>query len=207
MPLSRAVTGGGGGAVADNSITNAKLRDSAALSVIGRATNSGGDPADIAVTANSNQVLRESGGALAFGQIAPANVGAAPASGSSYIGMPMVIKVPFTASGTPGTADDITIDYSQFLPAGTTWELYDAQHHIETAQTSATGQVFTAAAGAGTQVTTSMAAATANVLTRNSRGTITTGITSATTHFYRRSGGASPAGTVGHLRLYLVRTG
>lgn len=39
--------------IADNSITNAKLRDSAALSVIGRNVNSSGDPADIAATNGS----------------------------------------------------------------------------------------------------------------------------------------------------------
>lgn len=40
-------------------VSDANLRDSAALSVIGRSANSTGDPADIATTANSNHVLRE----------------------------------------------------------------------------------------------------------------------------------------------------
>jgi len=43
----------------NNVVTDANLRDSAALSVIGRSANSTGDPADIATTANSNHVLRE----------------------------------------------------------------------------------------------------------------------------------------------------
>lgn len=53
----------------DNSaVTDAKLRNSAALSVIGRASNSAGAPADI--TAGSDkQVLRRSGTSLGFGAI------------------------------------------------------------------------------------------------------------------------------------------
>lgn len=58
-----------GSDLGDGSVTDAKLRDSAALSVIGRSANSTGDPADIATTASSNAVLRESGGVLGFGQV------------------------------------------------------------------------------------------------------------------------------------------
>lgn len=54
--------------IADNSITDAKLRDSAALSVIGRSANSTGDPADIAA-GSDHQVLRRSGTSLAFGAV------------------------------------------------------------------------------------------------------------------------------------------
>lgn len=54
--------------IADNAVTDAKLRDSAALSVIGRATNSTGDPADIAAASDGN-VLRRSGTTLAFGAV------------------------------------------------------------------------------------------------------------------------------------------
>jgi hypothetical protein len=52
--------------VADDSITNAKIRDSAGLSVIGRSANSSGDPADI--TGTDGQILRVSGTTLGFGQ-------------------------------------------------------------------------------------------------------------------------------------------
>lgn len=59
--------------ISDNSITDAKLRDSAALSVIGRSANSTGDPADI--TAGSDgHVLRRSGTALGFGTVAAAGI-------------------------------------------------------------------------------------------------------------------------------------
>jgi hypothetical protein len=56
------------GGLLDNAVTNTKLRDSAALSVIGRSINSTGDPADISA-ASDNQVLRRSGTALGFGAI------------------------------------------------------------------------------------------------------------------------------------------
>jgi hypothetical protein len=55
-------------------VSNAKLRDSGALSVIGRAANSTGDPADISATAASNAVLRESGSVLGFGTIATGGI-------------------------------------------------------------------------------------------------------------------------------------
>ncbi|MHC4501224.1 MAG: DUF2793 domain-containing protein, partial [Planctomycetota bacterium] len=53
----------------NNSVTNAILRDSAALSVIGRSANSVGDPADI-VAGTDAHVLRRSGTSLGFGQLA-----------------------------------------------------------------------------------------------------------------------------------------
>jgi hypothetical protein len=60
--------------LADNSVTNAKLRDSVAYSVIGRTSGTTGDPADIA--ASANQVLRRSGsGNLEFGTLVTANIG------------------------------------------------------------------------------------------------------------------------------------
>lgn len=58
----------------DNGTTNAKLRDSGALSVIGRSANSSGDPADISATPASAAVLRESGSVLGFGQVATAGI-------------------------------------------------------------------------------------------------------------------------------------
>jgi len=52
----------------DNAVTNAKLRDSSPLSVIGRASNTTGDPADI-VAGSDGQVLLRSGNTLGFGQV------------------------------------------------------------------------------------------------------------------------------------------
>lgn len=54
-------------------ITSAALRDSAALSVIGRSANSSGVPADIAASADGD-VLRRSGTSIAFGQLTAANI-------------------------------------------------------------------------------------------------------------------------------------
>ena len=55
-------------------VTSAMLRDSDALSVIGRSANSTGAPADIAATAATDYVLRESGGTLGFGTVATAGL-------------------------------------------------------------------------------------------------------------------------------------
>ena len=62
------------GGIADDAVTNVKLRNSGALSVIGRSLNSLGDPADIAATATSDAVLRESGSVLGFGTIATGGI-------------------------------------------------------------------------------------------------------------------------------------
>jgi hypothetical protein len=54
--------------ILDNNITNAKLRDSAAVSVIGRSANSSGDPADIPASAN-DRILARVADVLDFVQI------------------------------------------------------------------------------------------------------------------------------------------
>ena len=77
ITLTGDVTGSGTGSfaatVADGVISNAKLRDSAALSVIGRSANSTGDAADIAAGTDGH-VLRRSGTTLGFGTIATAGI-------------------------------------------------------------------------------------------------------------------------------------
>jgi hypothetical protein len=55
-------------ALADDGVTNLKLRNSAGLSVIGNGTNASADPGDL-VAASDFQVLRRSGTALAFGAV------------------------------------------------------------------------------------------------------------------------------------------
>lgn len=57
--------------LADNAVTDAKLRAAAALSILGRASNSSGNLADIAAAAN-DRVLSRSGNALAFTQVTAA---------------------------------------------------------------------------------------------------------------------------------------
>jgi len=56
-----------------NNVTDAKLRQAAALSVIGRSANSTGDVADMAAAVDG-YVLRRSGTTLGFGQIATAGI-------------------------------------------------------------------------------------------------------------------------------------
>ncbi len=60
--------------IAANAVTDTKLRDSAALSVVGRAINSSGDPADISAAAD-DRLLTRVGAALAWTQL---TVGMAP---------------------------------------------------------------------------------------------------------------------------------
>jgi hypothetical protein len=55
--------------IADGAITDAKIRDAAALSVLGRSSNTSGDVADIAA-ATDGFVLRRSGATLGFGTVA-----------------------------------------------------------------------------------------------------------------------------------------
>lgn len=50
-------------------VTDAKLRNSVALSVIGRSTGTAGVPADIAAGTGTHHVLRENSGTIGFGQI------------------------------------------------------------------------------------------------------------------------------------------
>jgi WD40 repeat protein len=59
--------------IENNAITDVKLRDSAAVSVIGRSANSSGDPADIVASANDN-VLKREGDALVFGKVKTADI-------------------------------------------------------------------------------------------------------------------------------------
>ncbi len=67
--------------IANDSITDAKLRNSAALTVIGRSANSTGDPADIAAGSDGD-ILRRASSVLGFGSVPVASVtGAATTAG------------------------------------------------------------------------------------------------------------------------------
>lgn len=79
-PICRTLTGdvtidaAGVTAIGTAKVTSAMLRNSAALSVIGRSANSSGVPADITCTAASDAVLRESGSVLGCGTIATGGI-------------------------------------------------------------------------------------------------------------------------------------
>lgn len=60
--------------VAANGITDAKLRQGSALSLVGRTANSVGDVANIAATAATDAVMRESGSTIGWGTIATAGI-------------------------------------------------------------------------------------------------------------------------------------
>lgn len=68
-----ATAGSNATTIANDAVTDAKLRNSAALSVIGRATNTTGDPADIPAGTDAH-VLRRSGTNLGFGQVATGGI-------------------------------------------------------------------------------------------------------------------------------------
>src|SRR3990167_7771375 len=78
ITLTGDVTGSGTGSfaatIAADAVTDAKLRESGALSVIGRSANTTGNPADISASAASDAVLRESGSVLGFGTVATAGI-------------------------------------------------------------------------------------------------------------------------------------
>ena len=59
--------------IADNAVGNEHIRDSAALSVIGRSSSTSGNPADI-VAGTDGHVLRLSGTTLGFGTVATAGI-------------------------------------------------------------------------------------------------------------------------------------
>jgi hypothetical protein len=69
----------------DDSVTDAKLRNSGALSVMGRAVNSAGNPSDIAVTSGTNYVLMEDSGSLEWSTILNANVSSVAAISHSKL--------------------------------------------------------------------------------------------------------------------------
>lgn len=75
--------------IANNAVSDAKLRDSAAVSVIGRSANSSGDPADIAASANDQALMRQ-GDALGF---------AVPTAGTHALWIPAQAMVPATTTG------------------------------------------------------------------------------------------------------------
>lgn len=83
--------------VNDDQITDAKLRESAGVSVIGRSANSTGNPADIVAGADGD-VLRRDSGVVGFGTIAQSSViGLVAALAGKF---KQVVMQVFTADGT-----------------------------------------------------------------------------------------------------------
>jgi len=95
----------GTGDIGDDAVTDAKLRNSAGLSVIGRASNSTGDPADI-VAASDGQVLRRSGTSVAFGTVPTAGLADDAVDNAKLANMVQAtVKGRAVAAGTGDPAD------------------------------------------------------------------------------------------------------
>lgn len=107
---------GSGFALSNNSVTDAILRDSTSYSVIGRATGSVGDPADIVAT--SDTVLRRSGtGNLAFGTLVTNNIGAGQITYSRIQNMSSG-KLLGRSTGGSGSVEEITVSTGLTLSGG-----------------------------------------------------------------------------------------
>lgn len=105
------ITVSGGGTVLTidpNVVTNGKLRDSGALSVIGNSTNAALDPADISATASSDAVLRESGSTIGWGTIATAGIGNAQVTYAKIQNVTATDRVLGRSSAGAGTIEEIT---------------------------------------------------------------------------------------------------
>lgn len=92
----------------DNLVTDAKLRDSAGLSVIGRSANSVGDPADI-VANNDAEVLRRSGTTLGFGQVATAGIADDAVTYAKLQNISTNNRLLGRATAGAGNAEEITV--------------------------------------------------------------------------------------------------
>lgn len=94
--------------IADDNVTDAKLRESAAVSVIGRSANSTGNPADIAASSN-NQVLARISDALTF------------SGGLVFDGSNKITQVSFAAAQSASSDSNTLDDYEE-----STWTPVDS---------------------------------------------------------------------------------
>lgn len=97
-----ATAGSNATTLATNIVSNAKFRQSSALSVVGRSANSTGDVADIAAGSDFT-LLRRSGTSLAFGAITGNYINAASIDLSH-----LAIMDPFTLVGNPDPLDALS---------------------------------------------------------------------------------------------------
>jgi hypothetical protein len=93
--------------IPNNFVSNAMLRDSIALSVMGRSVNLSGDPADIATTAASNAVLRELGSVIGWGLLTNVNLSASAGITRGQLAIGSSLSVVGRAANTPGAVADI----------------------------------------------------------------------------------------------------
>lgn len=94
--------------IVTNSIGNTYLRQSAALSLVGRSANSTGNVADISATAASGAVLRESGSAIGFGTIATAGIADDAVTYAKLQNISAQYRILGRTSSGAGDAEEIT---------------------------------------------------------------------------------------------------
>ena len=106
------------GDVDDDAVIDAKIRNSGALSVIGRSVNSSGDPADISATPGAGGVLRESSNSLGFGAITLAAVSDAGTAAAADLGNGTGQLIAVAAGQTPTGAKFLRDDGALVTPDG-----------------------------------------------------------------------------------------
>jgi hypothetical protein len=95
-------------------VTNAKLRHSAALSVIGRTSDTAGAPADIAA-ANDGEVFRRSGTSVGFGTVATAGIADDAVTTAKILNAnvtPAKLSQPLTLATAQNTTSGTSIDFT-----------------------------------------------------------------------------------------------
>lgn len=117
-----------------NIITDAKLRQSAGLSVIGRATNTTGDVADITASTDGH-VLRLSGTTLGFGTISGASFGSQSANA--------FFTAPDGSAGNPTFRVIVDADIPSAITRDSEWPSATATLTNKTLEVEATGNVLT----------------------------------------------------------------
>ena len=124
--------------IANNAVDNTKLRDSAALSVIGRSANSSGDPADIAA-ATDGHVLRRSGTALGFGQIATGGITDAAVTTAKIADANVTTAKIADANVTTAKIADANVTTAKILDANVTPAKLSQPLTLATAQATTSG--------------------------------------------------------------------
>lgn len=121
ITLSGDVSGSGAtsitATIGTNAVSNAKFRQSAGLSVVGRSANSTGDVADI-TAANDGEVLRRSGTSVGFGTVATAGIADAAVT---YAKIQNVTDARLLgrSAGSAGAVQEITVGSGLSLSGGT----------------------------------------------------------------------------------------